>query len=472
MPIQKVDIVVHGGWVVTSNDVYQAGIAIKGEQFVAVGPEEMLPEAERYIDCTGKYVLPGAIDCHVHLGNADDWTVGPLAAAYAGLTTIIPFANYDLANEETMPQAIARMQQEVSRQSVLDFSLNFILANPPYILDSLPQAFGLGVMAFKMFMTYKKQRTRMCSDEYIAKAMEIIAAHGGMMQLHCENGDIIDYLEDKAIAEGRIHPRYFPATCPAWVEEEAINRAILLGAMTKCPTYIVHLSTSGGLERIREAQSLGNRVWTETCPHYLLLNETEMERLGPFAKIGPPLRSADGINQNALWQGVQQGHISCIGSDHAPGLRERKEPGWQNVFAGPDGQPVPFGAPSIETLVPLVYSEGVAKQGLPIWWMARVLAENPARLFGLYPRKGTIRPGSDADLLIMDPDAEATIRASDLHGNAGYTPYEGWEVKGQPWMTILRGRILLNQGRLEQQPGYGQFLPASSPTSPLAGLVN
>ena len=467
----RVDTIVHGGQVVTSSHVYQAAIAIKGEQIAAVGPEEMLPPADHYVDATGKYVLPGAIDCHVHLGNLDDYEVGTRAAAYAGLTTVIPFGVYSPEEQETLPQAITRLKEQVARQAVVDVALHFILANAPYILESLPEAFSMGVTSFKMFMTYKKMGTRMCSDDYIAKVMEIVAAHGGIVQLHCENGDVIDHLENKAMAEGRTHPGDFPATCPSWAEEEAINRAIRLGAMANCPTYVVHLSTEAGLKRIKQAQGLGQRVWTETCPQYLLLNEGEMERLGPFAKIGPPLRPADGVNQAALWRGVQEGFVSTIGSDHAPAAREAKEPGWQNIFVGPEGRPIPFGAPSIETLVPLVYSEGVAKRGLPLWWMARVLAENPARLFGIYPRKGVIQPGSDADLLIIDPDAEVTLRAADLHGNAGYTPYEGWTIEGQPWLTMLRGRVLLNQGTLAQQPGYGQFLPAGGPIPPVAGRV-
>lgn len=467
----RVDTVVHGGLVVTSTHAYEASIAIKGERIVVVGPQEVLPPAGRYIDAAGKYVLPGAIDCHVHFGNADNYQVGTTAAAYAGLTTVMPFGVVDLAREETLPQTLNRLKEEVARRSVLDVAFHLILANPPYLLESIPDAFRMGVTSYKVFMTYKKQITRMCSDPYIARAMEIVAAHGGIVQVHCENGDIIDYLEDKAIAEGRTHPREFPATCPVWVEEEAINRAIGLGAMTGCPTYVVHLSTQAGLERIKQAQSLGQRVWTETCPQYLLLNDGEMERLGPFAKIGPPLRPADGVNQEALWRGAAEGYISAIGSDHSPAPRERKEPGWQNVFVGPDGQPIPFGSPAVETLVPLVYSEGVARRGLPIWWMARVLAENPARIFGIYPRKGVIRPGSDADLLIIDPEADTTVRATALHGNAGYTPYDGWTLKGRIWLTMLRGRVLLNQGRLEQQPGYGQFLPAGSPAPPIAGRV-
>ncbi|MEE8443217.1 MAG: amidohydrolase family protein, partial [Dehalococcoidia bacterium] len=221
----RVDTVVHGGSVVTSTHAYEASIAIKGEQIVAVGPMEVLPPADNYIDAGGKYVLPGAIDCHVHFGNADDYQVGTTAAAYAGLTTVMPFGVVDSAGEETLPQAITRLKEEVARHSVVDVAFHLILGNPPYIVESIPEAVRMGVSSFKMFMNYKKQVTRMCSDAYIARVMEIVSAHGGIVQLHCENGDIIDYLEDKAIAEGRTHPRDFPATCPVWVEEEAINRA-------------------------------------------------------------------------------------------------------------------------------------------------------------------------------------------------------------------------------------------------------
>jgi dihydropyrimidinase len=465
----RVDTVVHGGLVATSTGAYEASIAIKGEQIAAVGPYELMPPAENYIDATGKCVLPGAIDCHVHFRPApgDNWEVGSVAAAHAGLTTLIPFGAYNAADNETLPQAIERLTAEANSQSVLDYTLHFILSNTPYIIDGLAEAIKMGVTSFKMFMTYDFR----VPDSLIARAMEIVGANGGLVQLHAENGDVIEYLMDKAIAEGRTAPTDFPATCPPWAEAEAINRGILMGAMTNCPTYIVHLSTQVGLERIKQAQREGQRVWTETCPQYLLLNEKEMERLGPLAKIGPPLRPADGINQAAMWEGTEQGYISAIGSDHSPSLPEQKEAGWKNIFRNPEGQPIPFGAPSIETLVPLMYSEGVAKRGMPLWWMARVLAENPARIFGLYPRKGVIQPGSDADLLIIDPEAEVTIQAKNHFSTTGFTPYEGWKLKGKPWMTLLRGRVLLNQGKLERQAGYGTFVPAGGPTPPVAGRV-
>jgi dihydropyrimidinase len=471
MPATTVDTIVHGGQVVTSSAVFEASIAIRGEKIVAIGPDELLPPAEQSIDASGKYVLPGAIDCHVHLGGHDDYLTGGIAAAQAGLTTIIPFALYDLAHRETLPQAIKRHNEEVGKVSVVDFAWHFILNNDPYIFEGLPEALQMGVSSYKMFMTYKKRKDRMCSDSFICRAMEIIAAGGGITQLHCENGDVIDFLEDKMMAEGRVRPTDFPQACPEWVEEEAINRAIKMGALTHCPTYVVHLSTQLGLELIKQAQAEGQKVWTESCPQYLLLSDAEMGRWGPLAKIGPPLRPAGGPNQAALWRGLEHGYISCVASDHAPASQELKQPGWENIFLGPNGAVIPFGSPGLETLVPLMYSEGVVKRGFGIAWMARALAENPARIFGLYPRKGTIRVGSDADLLLLDPTPTRTIRAAEHVSKTGYTLFEGWEVHGKPWMTLLRGRVLLNQGKLEQQPGYGQFLAAGSPVPPIGGRV-
>ena len=468
--VPRVDTVVRGGRIVTASDVFEAAVAIKGDKIAAIGPEELLPPADRVIDAGGRYVLPGLIDCHLHVGpDYDDWKTAPLAAAQTGLTTLLPFVVYD--EGETLPKAVARLREEAQALSVLDFGFHFILNHEPHILSGLAEAFSMGVSSFKLFMTYKKRPKRMVSDEFIAKTMDILGRLGGVCQLHCENGDILCYLEDKAIAAGRTAPVDFPATCPDWTEEEAINRAILIGKLAECPVYVVHLSTRLGLERIKRAQSEGQRVWAETCPQYLLLNEKEMERLGPFAKIGPPLRSADGLNQSALWAGTEQGFVSTVASDHSPRVPAAKEPGRKNIFVDAEGKPIPFGAPSLETLTSLMWSEGVVNRALPVTWMARVMAENPARIFGVYPRKGVIRVGADADLTIWDPAPAWTIEQKQHLGIAGFTPYEGWPARGKAWMTLLRGQVVLNQGTLEQKPGYGQFLARGGPIAPLGGSV-
>ena len=467
----RVDTVIVGGQIVGSSQVYDSSIAIKGEKIVAIGPEQLLPEADRYIEAHGKFVLPGLIDSHVHLDGHDNYALGSRAAASAGLTTLVPFGTYNLEGDETLPEAIIRSKEEVESSALTDFAFHFILQNRPSILKSLPQALDLGVKSFKMFMTYKKRPYRMCDDDYICETMEMVSKGNGLLQLHCESGNIIEYLENKLIDSGHTHPTDFPSACPDWAEEEAINRAVKMAHATNCPTYVVHLSTGLGLERIKQAQASGQKIWTESCPQYLLLSDSAMAKFGPLAKIGPPLRPDDGQDSNSLWRGLEQGHISIVASDHAPYPKELKEPGWDNIFVDAQGMSVPFGSPGVETIVPLMYSEGVVKRGLPIWWMARCLSENPARVFGLFPRKGIIQVGSDADLLIIDPNGDRVITAKDHHSNADYTLFEGWEVKGKPYMTFLRGQVLLNQGTLEQNPGYGIFLECEEPRSPLGGPV-
>ena len=463
-----VDTVIKGGIVAFSSNAFQSSIAIKGEKIVAVGDYSTMPKAKTYIDASGKFVLPGLIDSHVHIREkpGDDWGITSKAAALAGLTTIIPFGEYKSDQKETLPESIERWKSEAGKESFVDYSLHYILSNTPYIVEGLNQAMDMGVSSYKMFMTYDHR----VSDSFIANVMEIVGKNGGIVQLHAENGDVIEHLMNKSISLDKTKPTDFPATCPPWAEEEAINRGILLAKMTECPLYIVHLTTKIGLDRIIQAQLSGQQVWAETCPQYLLLDETALEKIGPFAKIGPPLRPADGLNQSALWNGLKNGYLSTIGSDHSPAPSDKKELGWDNIFRAPNGDAIPFGAPSIETLVPLIFSEGVVKREFPIWWMARMLSENPARIFGIYPKKGIIQPGSDADLLIIDPDSKSTITAKNHQSTTGYTPYEDWEIQGNPSMTFLRGNVLLNDGNLEQSPGFGNFISAGSPVPPIAGI--
>ena len=222
----RVETIIGGGQLVSSSQVYTAAIAIAGEKIVAIGPEQLLPAADNYIDASGKFVLPGLIDCHVHLDGHDNYALGSLAAA------------------------IGRSKEEVEASALTDFAFHFILQNRPSILQGLPQAMEMGVKSYKMFMTYKKRPFRMCDDDYICQAMDLVASGGGVLQLHCESGNIIEYLENKLIEEGHTHPTDFPRACPDWAEEEAVNRAVKMAAATRCPTYVVHLSTQLGLATV------------------------------------------------------------------------------------------------------------------------------------------------------------------------------------------------------------------------------
>ena len=222
----RVETIIGGGQLVSSSQVYTAAIAIAGENIVAIGPEQLLPAADNYIDASGKFVLPGLIDCHVHLDGHDNYALGSLAAA------------------------IGRSKEEVEASALTDFAFHFILQNRPSILQGLPQAMEMGVKSYKMFMTYKKRPFRMCDDDYICQALDLVASGGGVLQLHCESGNIIEYLENKLIEEGHTHPTDFPRACPDWAEEEAVNRAVKMAAATRCPTYVVHLSTQLGLATV------------------------------------------------------------------------------------------------------------------------------------------------------------------------------------------------------------------------------
>jgi dihydropyrimidinase len=281
------------------------------------------------------------------------------------------------------------------------------------------------------------------------KAMDMLSELGGMAMVHAENGGAVDYLEDKYLTAPNASARYFVATHPAAMEEEAIFRAIRMAEVTGCPLYIPHNTTARALRHIREARQAGLPVYAETCPQYLTLTEEIIEKRGALAKIGPPIRTAE--DRAALWDGLSEGTIQVVGTDHAPKQKD----------VNGDFLKQPFGSPQIETLLPLVYDGGVNTGRISPVRVAQVLCENPARIFGLYPRKGTIAVGSDADLVVFDPTRQFTIRAENQHSNAGYTLYEGHTVLGWPEMSFQRGHRVLWKGEIVAEPGKARFLPTS-----------
>jgi dihydropyrimidinase len=314
----------------------------------------------------------------------------------------------------------------------------------------------MGIRTFKFFMPYIKQGWT-TDDYHLIKAMDMLADLGGLTMVHAENGGAIDYMEDKYLTGPDASAKYFNTTRPAALEEEAIFRAIRMAEVMECPLYIAHNTTVRAIRHIREAQEVGMPVYAETCPQYLTLTKDIIEEQGALAKIGPPIRTAE--DRAGLWDALAEGVIQTVATDHAPKKKD----------VHGDFIEQPFGAPQIETLLPLVYDGGVNTGKISAVRLVQVLCENPARIFGLYPKKGTIAVDSDADLVVFDPNREFTIRAENQHSNAGYTLYEGHTVLGWAEMSFQRGQRVLWEGEIVAGPGRAQFLPTlESKTEPLS----
>jgi dihydropyrimidinase len=446
MPRARVDVVVHGGLVVTPSSVTPAAIAIEDGRIVAVGNESMMPDAERAIDVKGRYVFPGLIDAHTHIWS-EGFGVTTQAAAYGGVTTTLIFLRGD-ANDNIFEVA-TESKRLAAEQAHCDYGFHVYLFDRPSIIEEIEGTMGLGIPTFKMFMAYKKRQMKV-SNEFMLKAMQTMKRLGATAMVHAENGEMIDVLEDQMIAAGCCGPEHFYPTRPNVAEAEAVYRAIEIASYVQCPLYIVHLSSAEGLVHIKRARDAGLPVATETCPQYLLLTDDDTRKFGALAKIAPPLRTR--ADNDALWRGLERGWIPVLATDHASYPLQAKEIGKRDIFQAP------FGAPGVETLVSLAFSEGVIKRGLSPTWLAQVLSENPAKIFQIFPKKGAIQPGSDADLVVIDPDRRVILEGKNLHQAAGYTLFEGHEVRGWPVLTMVRGQVLLENGEVKQGPGFGQFI--------------
>ncbi len=438
------DILLKGGIVVTGAGISKADVGIKNGSIVALGPDLSAEHAREVLDVAGKYIFPGIIDVHVHPVYLDDVEASSRVAAYGGTTTLLHFA-YARPGESLYEQ-VEKMLLDGQRHSLLDFGLHGGMFEAPRQVPEIPKVMELGVRTFKFFLTYLKQGWY--TDDYqLIKAMDILAERGGMAIVHCENGGAIDYLEDKYLKGANASARFFNASRPAALEEEGIFRTIRLAEVVGCKVYIPHVTAERALRPIRMAQQEGLPVYAETCPQYLNLTQDIIETRGALAKIGPPIRSAN--DNEALWAALRDGTLSVVASDHAP---KAKDVNGDFLAQG-------FGSPQIETLLPMTYLGGVNAGHLSLVRLVQVLCENPARIFGLFPRKGSITIGADADLVVFDPNREVTIRADNQHSNVGYTLYEGRSVLGWPEMSFQRGRRILWNGKIVAEPGQGQFLP-------------
>lgn len=451
MAEKVIDLILRGGKLVLPSGNVTADLAIRNGVIVGIGRSDAMPKPRRVIDVSGAEVVPGAIDVHVHFNtfsvHLDTLGRASQSAAYGGITSFLGFLM--LPAEASVEESIDHFVEEGKRDSVIDFGLHLILRPQETMLEDIDVALARGITSFKMFMAYAR-RGLMVDDGLFLHALHHLASAGGLAMVHAENGLLIDWLEDASIAAGRKSPVDYPFTRPPLAEAEAIHRATRFAHASGCPLYVVHVSSTAGLLEIKNAKMQGYRIYAETCPQYLLLSDSIMLNVGPLGKIAPPLRKLE--DNEALWNGLRTGHLDIVASDHGSYSKEMKAVGADDIFRAP------FGAPGTETLLPLLYSEGVLRRGLPLRWLARVLSETPSKLFGLYPRKGVIAVGSDADLVVLDPSGTGTIRAASMHTASDYTLFEGFGLQGRLVLSMARGHVLLAEGRLQVDAGHGQYL--------------
>jgi dihydropyrimidinase len=452
------DTIITGGTVVTAVDTCQADVAIENGRVVALGSNLPRENAKRLIDAAGKYVFPGGIDVHTHLDmpfggttSADDFETGTRAAAFGGTTTLVDFAiQY---KGQSLRTAFDTWMQKASSKAVADYGFHCIITDlPDAQLAEMPQLVREGITSFKLFMAYPG--VFMLDDASIFKVMRTSAKVGAMVCMHAENGGAIDVIVKQALAEGKTAPKYHALTRPTTAEAEATSRAIALAEMAGSPVYIVHLSCNDALEKVREARDRGLPVYAETCPQYLYLSLENMDAPGfEGAKyvFTPPLREK--WHQEKLWKGLTHDHLQVVSTDHCPFCyKEQKEMGIG------DFTKIPNGGPGIEHRMSLVYSGGVAQGRFSVNRFVELVATAPAKLFGLYPRKGTIAIGSDADLVIFDAKREHTISAKTHHMRVDYSMFEGIKVTGMPDVVLSRGRVLVDGDKFLGRAGQGEFI--------------
>lgn len=460
---RPLDLVVRGGKLVTAGGVYAADIGVRDGRIAVIGSS--LSGAVRVVDASGRYVLPGGVDAHCHveqessLGGvwtADDFDSATLSAAFGGTTTIVPFAVQ--RRGQSIRQVVAATRDLGDAKARIDYSLHLILTDPqPDILKvELPEVVEAGICSIKVYLAYERMRV---TDQEFLTVLSACRDFGAIPMVHAENWDIIRWASDQLTATGRSAPRFHPFSHPIEAEADGICGATRLAALVDVPLVILHLSSSAGLEEVKAARRRGARVVAETCPHYLLLTSEVLSEKGVAAAkfvCSPPLRSVD--DQVALWSGLADGSIDLVSSDHCPYRFDASG----KLVRGPDPtfKDVPNGLPGIETRLPVVWSAGVASGRLSPQRFVELMSTNPAKVSGIYPRKGTIEIGSDADLVVWDAERRVRIEATLLHDRAGYTPFEGTEVNGWPTDVIQRGNLIVTDGEYVGVKGAATFVPA------------
>jgi dihydropyrimidinase len=458
------DLVIRGGTVVTPGGSRLADVAVEDGRIVAIEPDlsARAAAAVEVIDATGLLVLPGAVDVHTHTRVASDaepdrFFQDSVAAAFGGTTSFLSFNNpgtgSSRAAERSLLTGVREWRAATDADSAIDYGLSLAIsghADEP--LAELPTTIDAGVATSKAFMVFDFR----LPDQRLFDAMRVMARRGGMLQVHCEDPVLLDAAVADALQRGDIAPRYHATTRPPFVEAVATARALAFARQANAPVHVVHLSSAAALDEVRRAKAAGVSVTAETCPHYLVFTEAEYDEPDPVRcaryMIAPPLRSA--ADRDALWAGLSDGSLDLVATDHVPDRLDTEK--------APAATGVPFnqisnGAPGIETLLAILYDEGVAKGRITVERMVDLLATTPARRFGL-AAKGAIEVGKDADLVLFDATARRTIRTADLHHTSDYTPYEGLAVAGAVRSVHVRGRAVVREGAFVGQRGFGRFV--------------
>ena len=466
-----VDIIVKNGLVVTPTGVIKGGVAVKGDKIVKVGCDENLPEATKVIDAKGGYVIPGLIDPHVHLANDetpvpqtrwhDDFITETRGAAYGGVTTLLTYlcqlGDYDEKFEE--------VKKEGNENSYINFGFHFAIQNDDHIRD-IKKYCDMGVSSFKHFYNCYKGETgiqlghRHCSPDMLWRSCEQIAEYGypAIANTHCEEQDIIYYLEKKVKAEGGDDLAAYTRSRPAALETMQMLHAMEIAKATGAPLYVVHVTVKEGVDAVQAARAQGFNIYAETCPSYLTLTDQMEDTLGNWGKVNPPLRSQADCDR--LWRGIVDGSVTNMGTDHCPYSRETKQlhsdKRFHNIWNALPG----FGN-GMEHWLPIMMTEGVNKGRITIEDMVRVCSTNNAKVFGMYPKKGILAEGSDADIVIVDPNKEALIDENFYHTRGDWSIYYGWKVKGMATHTIVNGQVVLDDSKFVGKNGTGHFIDRS-----------
>jgi dihydropyrimidinase len=452
------DIVIKNGIVVTESEIMRADVGIKSGKIVAIA--EKIDNVEKEIDAKDKFVMPAGVEIHTHIEaplfnmvTVDDWYDSSVGAAFGGTATIVDYILQD--PNMSLRNTIGQYQEKAKGRSIADYSFSPIIVQwSEETFEEIPGLIEDGTTtSFKVFLYYPWH----VNDYNLARVLETVGNNGGIACFHCEVAGTIDYLIEKALKEGKTEPRWHAATRPVSTEVEAVERVIAVASELGVPAFIVHVSAAPVIGQLAEARARGVNVFGEAMPHYLCLDDSAYLKPGNEAmkvKITPPIRAKD--HQQVLWEGLRIGALETLGSDHCAFPFKDKV----RLFEKFDKKfnMIPDGAPGIETRMPIIFSEGVLKGRLSLNRFVAVTAANPAKIAGLYPQKGTLAIGSDADITIFDPETEKTISVDILHGKTDFTPFEGFKVKGWPSMTMSRGNILIQDNNVLAEPGCGKLL--------------